>query len=132
MATGMIRNYDYDTEADVLEVDFGPRRPAWTVELTDNILLSIDRTTEQPVSLTLLDYSVMIQPGPFGSLSFPLHGLDPLPASERSLVLTILTHPPVSTWLSLSSVELLPTSPLPIVHVAYVPPDLKHLLPVAA
>ena len=132
MEAAMIETYDYDAEADVLEVDFGPRRPAWTVELTDNILLSIDRATEQPVSLTLLDYSVMIRPGPFGSLSFPLQRLDALPALERDLVLHSLTHPPVSTWLSLSSVELLPTSPLPVVHVAYVPPDLKHLLPVAA
>lgn len=43
--------YEYDEDGDVLDVYFGERRAAWTIELTPNIMISIDRATQQAVSL---------------------------------------------------------------------------------
>jgi hypothetical protein len=132
MSQHAIGKYEYDIEGDVLDVFFGDKRSAWTIELTDNILISIDRLTGQPVSLTFLDYSVLVEPGPFGWLSFPLYGLDLLPFADRTLVVKVLTEAPVNHWLDLSSVQFLSSSPLPVAHVAFVPPDLEHLHPQAA
>ena len=33
--------YEYDEEGDVLDVYFGERRAAWTIELTPNILTHV-------------------------------------------------------------------------------------------
>ncbi|MBE2200700.1 MAG: DUF2283 domain-containing protein [Anaerolinea sp.] len=35
--------YEYDEEGDVLDVYFADRRQAWTIELTPNIMIAIDR-----------------------------------------------------------------------------------------
>jgi uncharacterized protein YuzE len=37
---------DYDRESDVLDVYFGDKRRAWTIELTENITIGIDRQAE--------------------------------------------------------------------------------------
>lgn len=122
--------YDYDSEAGILDVYFSENRSAWTIELTDNILISIDRHIEEVVSLTFLDYSVMVQPGPLGRHSFPLIGLDTLPTSERILVIKVLTAPPVKKWLDLSTV--FSDSPITVARIAFVPPELQFLTPQAA
>ena len=42
--------YEYDEAGDVLEVYFGERRAAWTIELTPNIMISIDRVAQQALA----------------------------------------------------------------------------------
>jgi hypothetical protein len=116
-----IIRYEYDAEADVLDIYFGENRRAWTIELTDNILLSIDKATQQPVTLTLLDLTALIRPAGAGPQSFPLTGLSDLPVQEKELVIRVLTTPPVSDFLDISSVVLPATLPLPVTHLEPLP-----------
>lgn len=124
--------YDYDRESDVLEVYFDGCRRAWTIELTDNITLSIDRQARRPVGLCFLDFSELIRATPFGPRSFPVTGLADLPIPERDLVLEILRSPPVNTWLDVSTVEKLPDSPFAVTHLEPPPREVLDLLPAVA
>lgn len=108
--------FDYDSESDVLEIYFGAKQRAWTIELTDNIMLGIDRTMQEPASLTLLDLSELARQTELGPMSFPLTGLADLPQRERELVIRIMTSPPVSGWLDVSVVQDLPDSPFAVTH----------------
>ena len=124
--------YEYDEETDVLDVYFDENRPVWTIELTPNVLIAIDRATEQAVSLTLLDYTELIRRSEWGPLSFPLTGLAHLPQEERRFVLSLLHMPPVNRWLDVSSVHLMPDSPFAVTHLEAPPPSVAKLLALAA
>lgn len=51
----------YDEPSDTLYVLFGPRREATGLELSDQILLRVDRREQVAVGLTILNYSVLAQ-----------------------------------------------------------------------
>ncbi|MBX2999418.1 MAG: DUF2283 domain-containing protein [Caldilineaceae bacterium] len=132
-----VERYEYDEEGDVLDVyfteaQFAQRPPVWTIELTPNIMISIDRAARQAVQLTLLDYSVLVRITDGGPISFPITGLADLPKAERQLVLTILTALPVNRWLDISTVQLLPDSPFTVTHLEPPPQALKSLVPMLA
>jgi hypothetical protein len=116
--------YEYDPEGDVLDVYFDEKRPAWTIELTPNILISIDRTAQRAIRLTLMDYAELIRPTDWGVRSFPITGLADLPLLERDLVLTVVNTSPVNRWLDISAVQMLPDSPFAVTHLA---PPLHEL-----
>ena len=124
--------YEYDPEGDVLEVYFGEKRKAWTIELTDNISISIDRETRRAVGLSLLDFTELIKRTPLGPRSFPLTGLADLPLAERDLVIQVLTTLPVNTWLDVSAVQTLPDSPFVVTHLQTPPREAMKMIPVAA
>lgn len=126
------QSFDYDRESDVLEVYFGDKRRAWTIELTENITLGIDRQQEQAVSLTFLDFSRLARPTASGPRSFPIVGLAQLPRVERELVLRVITSPPVSRWLDISTVETLPDSPFSVAHLEAQAVELIERLSTAA
>jgi len=119
--------YEYDREGDVLDVYFDEKRPAWTIELTPNILISIDRTTRRAIRLTLMDYTELIRPSDWGVRSFPITGLADLPLPERDLVVAILNSAPVNRWLDVSAVQMLPDSPFAVMHLAPPLPELHAL-----
>lgn len=126
--------YEYDQEGDVLDVyftdtQFIQRHPVWTIELTPNIMISIDRSAHQPVQLTLIDYSLLTRLEDGGPHSFPITCLADLPKAERQLVLTLLNSPPVNRWLDISTVQLLPDSPFTVTHLEPPPQALKELVP---
>jgi hypothetical protein len=121
--------YEYDPEGDVLDVYFDEKRPAWTIELTPNILISIDRTARRAIQLTLMDYAELIRPTEWGVRSFPITGLADLPLLERNLVFAILNSAPVNRWLDVSAVQLLPDSPFAVTHLA---PPLRELYTLTA
>ena len=123
--------YEYDAEGDVLDVYFGAKRRAWTVEITDNITVSIDRQTGRAVSLSFLDFAELVRPTSLGPRSFPLTGLADLPLAERELVIRVLTTPPVSVWLDFSTVQTLPDSPFAVTHLETPPPGIWELVPAA-
>ena len=128
MRDGPRQSWKYDAESDVLDVYFGERRPAWTIELTENVNISIDREAGVPVALSFLDYSALIETTPFGPRSFPVTGLAELPIPERDLVLGIITTEPVSGWLDVSTVEKLPDSPFAVAHVERPPKEVLNAL----
>lgn len=130
MAKQQVERYEYDEDSDVLDVYFGEKRPAWTIELTDNIMLSLDRQTGETVALSFLDFTELIRPTPLGPRSFPLTGLADLPLAERDLVIEILTAPPVNTWLDVSTVQSLPDSPFAVTHLKTPSPEVLSLVSV--
>jgi len=129
MSDRIEEQYEYDRETDMLDVYFGEKRPAWTIELTANITISIDRETEVPVALGFLDFTELIRPTPFGPRSFPITGLADLPIVERDLVLRVLTSPPVSSWLDVSAVQELPDSPFAVAHLEPPSQEILGLVP---
>lgn len=132
MAKNLKEYYEYDEKSDLLDVYFGEKRPAWTIELTDHILCSLDRETGQVVALSFLDFTELIRPTPFGLRSFPLTGLADLPQVERELVMQALTTPPVNKWLDVSVVQTMPDSPFIVTHVESSISQKLNFLPAAA
>ncbi len=131
MTEQFLEQYEYDEQGDVLDVYFGEKRPAWTIELTGNIMVSIDRLTGQAVALSFLDFTELIRPTPLGARSFPLTGLADLPLTERDLVVKTLTTPPINAWLDVSAVQTLPDSPFAVTHLQTPPPEVLSLVSVA-
>ena len=70
MSEQSTEQYEYDKVSDLLDVYFGEKRAAWTIELTEHILLSLDRATQQVVSLSFLDFTELIRPTPLGHGAF--------------------------------------------------------------
>lgn len=96
-------SYSYDKEVDVLYISFSPGEKATTaVELNDNILLRFNRAEKRAISLTLMDFSVLVQLTNLGPRSFPLSGLKELEPDWQDTVIEIITKPPVSKILKVS------------------------------
>lgn len=94
---------NYDEISDTLYMSFIPDAKATGIELSENILLRIDKDNRQVVGITFLNYSILIQKADFGPRSFPLTGLAKLPDETREIVMKILESSPVKEILSLST-----------------------------
>lgn len=115
----------YDEEQDSLDIFFGENEPATGVELTDYLLLRVNRESGRAVSLTMRHFAILTEPTEYGPRSFPLDNLDELPESLRDLTLRLLTTAPVNQFLKLSHFQASPTHRVPLTYV--VP---HHLIPV--
>ena len=106
--------YTYDEASDTLYVSFAPGEAATGIELTDHILLRVNKKERRAIGLTLFDYSVLAQTTELGPRSFPLTGLEDLSSDLRAMVLDILLHPPVRDilWLSAYTPSLAETIPI--------------------
>lgn len=93
----------YDEVSDTLTVNFERGAIATGIELTDHILLRIDRQAGKAISLILLDYSILSQNRSIGRRSFPLTGLYDLSRELQELVFDILRQKPVCDFLQVSA-----------------------------
>lgn len=109
--------YNYDEESDTLSISFAPSAHATGIELTDHILLRINKQEQRAVGITLFDYSVLAQQTDMGPRSFPLIGFDHLPTAIRDMVLDILRQPPVRDILAISAYTPNLTETTPIIAV---------------
>ncbi len=110
--------FSYDKEADVLYISFFPGEKATTaVELTDNILLRMNRAEGRAIGLTLMDFSVLVEITNFGPRSFPLTGLDELEPEWQDTVIDVITTPPVNQILKVSIYTPALNKTVPIAHV---------------
>ncbi|MBI1929132.1 DUF2283 domain-containing protein [Candidatus Poribacteria bacterium] len=107
----------YDESGDMLDIFFGENQPATGVELTDHILLRLNRTTGRAVSLTLLHFSILTQQTEYGPRSYPLDKLEELPEDLQELVIRAVTTAPVNQFLKLSHFQESPTKGMPITYV---------------
>jgi uncharacterized protein YuzE len=105
----------YDEVSDTLYISFALGEAATGIELTDHILLRVNKSERRVIGLTLLNYSLIAQITDIGPRSFPLTGLDQLTPELRNLVLDILLHPPVRDILSLSAYTPSPGEAIPII-----------------
>ena len=107
----------YDETADILEIFFGENGPATGIELTDHMILRLDRKARRAFSLLLLHFSILSEQTEYGPRSFSLDKLDKLPEDLRELVLGLLTSLPVSQFLKLSQLQTASLKHLPIAYV---------------
>jgi len=94
---------NYDEMSDTLYVSYAPGEQATGIELNDHILLRINKDERRAIGLTFFEYSLLAQKTEIGPRSFPLTGLAQLPDELLEIVLGILSSPPVSNILSLST-----------------------------
>jgi hypothetical protein len=107
----------YDEEADILEIFFGENGPATGLELTNYIILRLDRKAKRILSVMLRHFSILAEQTEYGPRSFPLEKLDRLPEEIRELVLRLLTSLPVSQFLKLSHFHSSPQKIMPLAYV---------------
>ena len=67
--------FNYAEMSDTLYVSFAPGEKATGIELSDHILLRINKRERRAIGLTFLDYSLLAQKTKVGPHSFPLTGL---------------------------------------------------------
>jgi len=107
--------FSYDEVSDTLYISFAPGEAATGIELTDHILLRVNKRERRVIGLTLLDYSLIAQTTEIGPRSFPLTGIDQLSLELRAMVLDMLLQPPVRDILSLSAYTPSPGEAIPII-----------------
>lgn len=116
-ANGETIRMSYDESADILEVFFGENAPATGVELTDHLLLRLNRDTGRAVSLTMLHFSILIERTEYGPRSYPLDRLAEMPEDLRDLVLRIVTTTPVNQFLNVSHFQASRTKQIPLTSI---------------
>lgn len=118
----------YEAESDELNIYFGENRQATGVQLSDHILLRLDRTEGKAVSLNLIDFSLLTRATRYGPPSFRLDGLDDLPDDLREMTLQLITTPPVNHFLKVGAFYAsLHQPPVPISYI-----ERQTTLPLAA
>jgi hypothetical protein len=115
--TGAITRLVYDENDDLLEIFFGENEPATGIELTEHILLRLNKTTGRAVSLTLLHFSILIERTEFGPRSYPLDKLEELPVDLREQVIRVIMALPVNRFLKISFFQESPTKRVPLTYV---------------
>ena len=109
--------FSYDEVSDTLYISFAPGEAATGIELTDHILMRVNKRERRVIGLTLLDYSLIAQTTEIGPRSFPLTGIDQLSLELRAIVLDMLLQPPVRDILSLSAYTPSPGEAIPIISL---------------
>ena len=109
---------NYDELSDTLYISFASGEKATGIELNEHILLRLDKTERRVIGLTLFEYSLLAQSTETGPRSFPLTGLNELSEDLRGLVLEVVTQPPISSILHLSTYTPSALESIPITSVA--------------
>ncbi len=107
----------YDQEADILEIFFGKNESATGVELTDYIVLRLNKQTHRAISLMLLHFSILTERTEYGPRSYPLDKLSEVPEDLRELALHLVTSMPVSQFVKMSHFQASPTEQIPFTYV---------------
>lgn len=114
--TGKKVLYEYDPEGDLLEIIFRKAEATCAVELTESIILRFDWDTNEPLSLSFISISQLMQPKEYGEVHFQLL-TDEWSDEVKHKVLKILREAPLSEFLALSS---------------YAPAHTHQVIPLAA
>jgi len=118
---------NYDETSDTLYVSFLPGEKATGIELSEHILLRIDREKEEAIGITFFDYSLLAQYTDFGPRSFPLTGFDQLSKKLRRIVINILQKPPVREILTLSTYTPSYSEAIPITSLHRIPMGVESV-----
>jgi len=107
----------YDEEADILDVFFCESEPATGIELTDDILLRINRAEKRTLSLTILHFSILAERTEYGPRSYRLNNLKTLPSDLREFIMQVVTTAPVNQFLKVSYFQASQTKRIPFTYV---------------
>ncbi|MFN8492153.1 MAG: DUF2283 domain-containing protein [Caldilineaceae bacterium] len=102
LKTGKSALYEYDEANDLLEIIFQPGEATCAVELTDNMVLRFDWATNTPLSLSIISFSHLLKPAPYGEMHLELLS-DEWPEEAQDKLWIMLRTPPLSEFLTLSS-----------------------------
>jgi len=111
----------YDNEADILDLFFGENESATGIQLTDQILLRVNKKTKRAISLMVLDFSILAEQTEYGPRSYPLDKLHDLPEDLQELVLKLITSMPVSQFLKLCHFQASSTRRIPLTYLVSQP-----------
>ncbi|MFN8455962.1 MAG: DUF2283 domain-containing protein [Anaerolineae bacterium] len=100
--TGEKAWYEYDQESDVLEIIFRPGEATCAIELTESIILRFDWESNQPLSLSFISVSRLMQPAEYGEVHFQLL-VDEWPDEAQDKIWKMLRLPLLTEFLKLSS-----------------------------
>ncbi|MCL1465471.1 DUF2283 domain-containing protein [Argonema galeatum] len=115
----------YDEISDTLTICFEPGVQATGIELTEHILLRINKLQRQAISVSIFEYSVLTQKTEMGNRSFPITGLGQLSSEMREIVFDILLQEPVCKYLHLSAYTLSILETIPIISVQSIPVGIE-------
>jgi len=107
--------YTYDEEGDLLEIVFRQGEATCAVELTDSIILRFDLDTSEPLSLSLISFSRLIQSADYDVQHFRLL-TDEWPEELQEKVMLMLRSTPLNEFLQVGS---------------YTPPHTRQVIPLA-
>jgi len=93
--------YEYDRDGDVLEIIFQPDEATGAVELTESIILRFAWETSEPLSLSIISFSRLLQANPYGEVHFQLL-TDEWPDEARDKIWKMLQMAPLAEFLKLS------------------------------
>jgi len=92
----------YDETEDMLDIFFNANEAATGIELTDHILLRLNKKTGRAISLTLLHFSILMERTEYGPRSYPLDKLEELPEDLRNIAVHAIMTTPVNKFLKIS------------------------------
>lgn len=118
-------NIKYDEISDTLTICFEPGVQGTGIELTEHILLRINKSQRKAISINIFEYSVLTQKTEMGNRSFPITGLAQLSNDLREIVFDILLQEPVCKYLHLSAYTLSILETIPIISVQSIPVGIE-------
>jgi len=107
----------YNETEDMLEIFFMANEPATGIELTDHILLRLDKKTGRAIGLTLLHFSILAEKTEYGPRSYPLDKLEELPEELRIMAVRAITTKPVNKFLKISFFQESHSRCVPLTYV---------------
>lgn len=116
LSTGQTAWYEYDSDGDVLEIIFQPGEATCAIELTESMILRFDWEKNEPLSLSFISFSRLLQQNKYGEVHFQLL-MDEWPDEARDKIWTMIQTAPLNEFLKLSS---------------YAPAHSQQIIPMAA
>jgi len=117
LENGKSIKYEYDQEGDILEIVFRSTPETAAIELTESIILHFDWKTNEPVRLSFISFSRLIQPTEYGETHFQLLANE-WPEEMQKTIWELLRNPPLSEFLKLSSFTPSHTrQPIPVTSI---------------
>lgn len=120
--TGEKVRSEYDRDSDLLEIIFRPAEATCAVELTESIILRFDWSANEPLSLSFISISKLLQPTEYGEMHFQLL-TDEWPEDVHDKIWEMLRTSPLKEFLKLSGYvaahahQIIPTTTLKQVDV---------------
>lgn len=102
-SNGQIARIEYDPEADILEIFFDSVQATTAIHLHDSIVLRLNQPERRASGLIIIGYKNLIRSTAVGPRSIPLNNLEDLADGLYALVVELITTPPVSDFLKVTS-----------------------------
>jgi YD repeat-containing protein len=97
---GATARYEYDRDGDLLEIIFRSGEATSAVELTESIVLRFDWEASEPLSLSFISFSRLLQANAYGEMHFELLQ-EEWPDEVRDKIFPMLRQAPLSDFIKL-------------------------------